>query len=390
MPLAFLILIVVLIAASAFLVVADRVSGGVDVERVAELLEPEPEYAAADGTDLEGTGRRQPQYAAGDEQGGASVPSQPGETPTGATPGSQPASPQPAPQAQAQATTSQAGTLNAGSEVPGREAVFVFKGYGRAHGVGLCMDGVKYRALEGQSCMDILNYYYTGVTLTRVDEQRPIKVKGRDGQVRTLPMNEYLYRLVEEPEDYPAEGLKVLYAAARTYTLSCIARGKHAGAGYDICSSGECCQAFSETKDLSKYPNNIAAVNATAGQALFYDGSPIIAAYCGSCGGHTDNNEDVWGGQPIPYLRGKPDPYCASSPRFCAVAELPVSQLESKLSASGSGVGSLTLVDLSNRTPGGRVRVVRLVGSAGTKEISGLALARLLGFSGTRFEYAFR
>lgn len=388
LPGAFLVLIILLIVAASALLVVSRRTSGADIKRVTEWLEPDPKYAAPDGEGLSGNGSGQPRYAAGDSQESTGLPSQPGQSTPGYPAEGQPSATQAAPQAQV--TGSQTGTLSAGSEVPRQDAVFVFKGYGRAHGVGLCMDGVKYRALEGQSYLDIINYYYTGVTLTQVDEQRPIKVKGRDGQVRTLPMNEYLYHLVEEPEDYPAEGLKVLYAAARTYTLSCIARGKHAGDGYDICSSGECCQAFSETKDLSKYPNNVAAVNATAGQALFYNGNPITAAYCGSCGGHTDNNEDVWGGQPLPYLRGKPDPYCASSPRFCAVTELSVSQLESRLNSSGKGVGSLKLVDLSNRTPGGRVRVARLVGSAGTKEVSGLTLARLLGFSGTRFEYSFR
>ena len=344
-----------------------------------------PRLKNAKSENVTWTSGGEPNYAAGDTQEDA------GGQASAAQAATEAASPQAAlQQAAPQASSAQTGELSAGGDVPGRESMFVFHGYGRAHGVGLCMDGVKYRALAGQSYADIINSYYTGVTFTQVDEHRPIRVKGRDGQVRTLPMNEYLYHLVEEPDDYPAEGLKVLYVAARTYTLSCIARGKHAGQGFDICSSGDCCQAFDENKTLAAYPNSIAAVDATAGQALFYNGSPIIAAYCGSCGGHTDNNEDVWGGAPIPYLRGVADPYCAASPRFCATAELSVSGLEGKLSAAGSGVGQLKLVDLSNRTPGGRVKVARLVGASGTREISGMALAKMLGFSGTRFDYTFR
>jgi len=388
LPSVFLGLVVLLLVASTCLLVADRVDGGVDIARVAELMEPGP---GRDSDDTRSGGSFPPvKRSAEEEPGGAGEPPQAGQPAADTAPEAAAAQPQIQASPPLQVIASRANALSAGSEVPGPEAVFVFKGYGRAHGVGLCMDGVKYRALAGHSYMDIINYYYTGVTLTQVDESQPIRVKGRDGQVRTLPMKEYLYRLVEEPEDYPAEGLKVLYVAARTYTLSCMARGKHAQGGYDICSSGSCCQAFSENKDLSKYPNNIAAVNATAGQALFYDGSPITAAYCGSCGGHTDNNEDVWGGQPMPYLRGRPDPYCASSPRFTSVTELSVSQLESRLASAGLGVGSLRLVDLSNRTPGGRVKVARFTGSSGTREMSGLAFAKLLGFTGSRYEYSFR
>ena len=281
--------------------------------------------------------------------------------------------------------------LSAGTAVPGPDSVFVFTGRGRAHGVGLCMDGVLYRAQDGHSYADIIHYYYTGVQISTVDDNQPIRVKCRDGQVRTYSLHDYLLGLAEEPESYPPEGLKVLAVAARTYTLSCIARGKHAGQGYDVCSSGGCCQAFNENKDIPKFPNHNAAVNETAGQVITYDGAPIIAAYCGSCGGHTDSYEDVWGGQSVPYLRGKPDPYCSRSPRFSTTVEISVADLTKKLKASGStNVGTLELIDLSDRTPGGRVRNARLVGSSGTKSVPGRELSNLLGLPSTLFDYTFR
>ncbi|MCG2795368.1 MAG: SpoIID/LytB domain-containing protein, partial [Actinomycetia bacterium] len=272
-------------------------------------------------------------------------------------------------------TTALPSAPSPGGPVPGPGAVFVFNGHGRAHGVGLCMDGVKYRALAGHSYTDIINYYYTGVQIGTVDDNQPIRVKGRDGKVRVLPLKDYLLRLAEEPESYPYEGLRVLSLAARTYTLSCIARGKHAGDGFDVCSSGGCCQAFNENKDLPRFPNHNRAVNETAGQIITYNGAPIIAAYCGSCGGHTDNYEDVWGGTAVPYLRGKPDPFCSQAPNFTNTVEISVADLTRKLNVS---VGTLELIDLSDRTPGGRVRNARIVGSSGTKTIPGKDLASLL------------
>lgn len=280
-------------------------------------------------------------------------------------------------------------SMSTGTSIPGRDSVFVFTGYGRAHGVGLCMDGVKYRALAGHSCNDIIHHYYTGVQINNVDDNQPIQVKGRDGGIRTMPLKEYLYHLAEEPETYPYEGLKVLAIAARTYTLSCIARGKHQG--FDVCSSGNCCQAFSETKDLSKFPNQIRSIDETVGQVITYDGAPIIAAYCGSCGGHTDSYVDVWGGQPVPYLQGKPDSFCSQASNFSTTVEISIADLTGKLrSSAGANVGTLEIIDLSDRTPGGRVRTARIVGSSGTKDIPGKDLAAVLGFRSTRFDYTFR
>ncbi|MBU4386238.1 MAG: hypothetical protein KKH73_04505, partial [Actinobacteria bacterium] len=159
-----------------------------------------------------------------------------------------------------------------GASGAGGDPFYYFSGRGRAHGVGMCMDGVKYRAIDGHSYRDIINNYYTGITFGQVDEYQLIRVKCRDGQIRTYTLRDYLYHLAEEPESYPFEGLKVLYVAARTYALSCIARGKHAADGYDICSSGNCCQAMDENKDLSRFPNNRAAVDATAGEVIMYGG----------------------------------------------------------------------------------------------------------------------
>lgn len=268
------------------------------------------------------------------------------------------------------------------------DPVYRFTGRGRAHGVGMCMDGVLYRAKAGEEYHAIINYYYTGIKFGRTDENRPIRVKGRDGQVRVLPMKQYLYRLAEEPESYPAQGLRVLYVAARTYVLSCIARRKHAAEGFDVCASGNCCQAFDENKDITKYPNNCAAVDATAGEIITFGENPIIAAYCGSCGGHTENSEDVWSSR-IPYLRGKSDTYCQYSSRFAWTSEERKSQVEARLNAAAdTRVGTLVSMDLSNRTPGGRVAKARLVGSAGTKVVSGTTLSGRLGLQSSMFDLA--
>ncbi len=285
-------------------------------------------------------------------------------------------------------TLGQMTTVSAGrASGAGGDPYFYFTGTGRAHGVGMCMDGVHYRALAGQGYHQILNYYYTGISFSSTDDNRPIRVKGRDGQIRTWSMHDYLYHLQEEPNDSPMEELKCLYVAARTYAINVIARGKHAAQGFDICSSGDCCQACDENKNIAAYPNNNAAVDATRGEIMTYNGQPITAAYCGSCGGHTENNEDVWGGSAIPYLRGKPDDFCKYSPRYSWGFAFRKSELEARLnSRSDTAVGSLNVMDLSDRTPGGRVRTARLVGSAAIKRVPGSTIQALLGFPSTKYD----
>ncbi len=282
-----------------------------------------------------------------------------------------------------QMTTVSAGHAGAAAGDP----YFYFTGTGRAHGVGMCMDGVHYRALAGQTYHQILNYYYTRISFSSTDDNRPIRVKGRDGQIRTWSMHDYLYHLQEEPNDSPMEELKCLYVAARTYALNVIARGKHAAQGFDICSSGDCCQACDENKNIAAYPNNNAAVDATRGEIMTYNGQPITAAYCGSCGGHTENNEDVWGGSAIPYLRGKPDDFCKYSPRYSWGFAFRKSELEARLNSRGdTAIGSLYVMDLSDRTPGGRVRTARLVGSGAIKRVPGSTIQALLGFPSTKYD----
>ena len=278
-------------------------------------------------------------------------------------------------------------TPGAVSRTGGSSAHYIFSGRGRAHGVGVCMDGVYYRAKSGQGYQEMLNYYYTGIEFSKTDESRPIRVRCSDGVIRAYPLNEYLYRLAEEPETFPSEGLKTVMVAARTYVLSVIARGKHTGGDFDICASGGCCQAFNHNLDPNERPNNKRAVDETAGIILTHGGKVITAAYCGSCGGHTENNEDVWGSTPIPYLRGKPDEWCKYSSRYSWTVSMSAQEVENRLNAhADSQVGNLRAIDLSERTPGGRIKRARLVGSEGTKYIRGSSFYGRLGLSSSLVE----
>ena len=57
-------------------------------------------------------------------------------------------------------------------------------------------------------------------------------------------------------------------------------------------------------------PATDAAVAATSGQIVTYDGQPAVTYFFASSGGYTESIQNVWAGAtPEPWLRGVPDPY---------------------------------------------------------------------------------
>ena len=133
----------------------------------------------------------------------------------------------------------------------------------------------------------------------------PIRILKEDGQVDVMELEEYLRGVVpaEVPALWPAEALKAQAVAARTYALYAIEHGgRHPNA--DLCTTTHC-QAYDPDKI---HPATDAAVAETAGLVAHYRGETINALFCASCGGHTLNNEDVFSGEAVPYLRGVPCP----------------------------------------------------------------------------------
>lgn len=128
-----------------------------------------------------------------------------------------------------------------------------------------------------------------------------------------LPLQKYLYGLGEVPASWPHAALRVQVVAARTYAFAKLQQNPGQNrypcdcAVYDTPID----QVYSgDGKRLGSaqwWDDWQGAVNDTKGQVILYAGQPITALYSSSSGGHTENNENVWGGTPLPYLRGVPD-----------------------------------------------------------------------------------
>lgn len=110
------------------------------------------------------------------------------------------------------------------------------------------------------------------------------------------------------------------YAFFRMSDADSFANGPGAN-GFDV---------YSDTRDqvysgMQRYkPLADSAIELTSGMIVEYDGQPARCFFHSTCGGHTENVQNVWQGQPaLPYLQGVSDidsttgePFCIYNPHF--------------------------------------------------------------------------
>ena len=235
-----------------------------------------------------------------------------------------------------------------------------------------------------EAALQLAGKSYRGELLLRI-EAAGIQV------INKLPLDAYLYGVVggEMSEAWPAEALKAQAVAARTFAL--YSRDKHKGAGFDVCATTHC-QVYG---GIAAEGSSVrAAVDATRGEVLCYQGKPIYAAFHTSSGGMTENSEDVWGSY-LPYLRAVPDEDSASPSHHWQV-KLTTQLFQNKLAAAGYKLGSLQRISLTplkpgggkteDRTASGRVSLVTFTGSAGSASLTGNDMRRVFGLKSTLFD----
>ncbi len=136
---------------------------------------------------------------------------------------------------------------------------------------------------------------------------------GKGGYLRavnTLPVEQYLYGVVphEMSNSFPVDALKAQAICARSYAMAKCSR--YATRSYDLgdTSNDQVYKGYA-----SKNTRAIAAVNATAGQVLTYEGDIIEAFYSSSNGGQTERTGNVWS-EDYPYYINADDPYDLANP----------------------------------------------------------------------------
>lgn len=119
--------------------------------------------------------------------------------------------------------------------------------------------------------------------------------------INVLNLEDYLKGVVPDelsPQIFgEIEALKAQAVAARTYAVK--NRGLNRDLGFDLCDTPRS-QVYGGVG--SEHPLSNRAVEETKGEAAVYKGELINALYTSTCGGWTENAENVFGGKPQPYL----------------------------------------------------------------------------------------
>lgn len=194
--------------------------------------------------------------------------------------------------------------------------------------------------------------------------------------VNYVPLDQYLYSVVgaEMPPSWSLEALKSQAVAARSYAL--YKRQHSANAVFDLGDT----TTWQVYGGLAKEaPSTRAAVDATAGQVLTYQGQIIEAVFHSCAGGYTENVEDVWS-SPLPYLRAVPSP----DRDFPECQWSPITFTASELGDQLGYDGTITSVEVQ-RHPHGRVISLTLDGTTGSMSIEGEDVRNLLGLKSTLF-----
>ncbi|HEX6662089.1 MAG TPA: SpoIID/LytB domain-containing protein [Gaiellaceae bacterium] len=247
--------------------------------------------------------------------------------------------------------------------------------YALTPGLKLTVDGgTKPTALTGPLVFQAgsaplsLNRPYRGTIQVDV-------VNGKLRAINVVGLEQYLWGVVpaEMPFQWAAEALKAQAVAARSYALAT----RKAGAAFDL---------YPDTRSQMylgvdhEKPSTTAAVNATAGQVVLYQGQVAKTYFFSTSGGRTMSAEDAWG-TPVPYLVSVPDPYDTISPHHdWGPLTFTGAKLAKLLKLPGS------VLDLQpDLNSSGRVKSLNVVGTKTTASIQATDLRRELGLRSTWF-----
>jgi stage II sporulation protein D len=183
----------------------------------------------------------------------------------------------------------------------------------------------------------------------------PLQLTAQEGLltvIAAMPLEDYVAAALEgESASFThLESLKAMAVAVRTYAARF--RPRHASEGFDFCDNTHC-QNLNFTGPTAQVQ---AAVDATRGELLWYQGSPAATYYHQNCGGTLAAGEEVWPTLHAPYLRAHEDPYCKQGAPLPWKAEFSRAEFEKALRDQGLAMPALwTALTVEARGPSGRV-----------------------------------
>jgi stage II sporulation protein D len=218
---------------------------------------------------------------------------------------------------------------------------------------------------------------YDGVFIFRLDGTGGVMT------VNSVPLDEYVRGVVtaEMPSNWPAQALEAQAVAARTYAIT----AGTVAADFDV---------YDDTRSQmyrgisSQTASGNAAVAATSGKVVEYDGQPVATYFFSSSGGYTESVQNVWYRiAPEPWLHGVPDPYDDSydNPYYRWTNSYTLVSAEQKVRMLYRGALEGIKITQTGISP--RVVHAVVVGTGGASTVTGTQLQQLFGTRSTYMSF---
>ena len=225
----------------------------------------------------------------------------------------------------------------------------------------------------------------------RLTSDHPLRFNGREypavvelvrngeglAVVNDVPLEDYLVGVLraETSEKWPLEALRAQAIAARTYAA--YHRLLSASKPYHIVASTAHQQYFGRVPASSPIWG---AVRETAGQVLRWEGDVFPAFYHTESGGYTEDPRTVFAARNMPGLKPVRCEFSAGSPHFYWSLDVRLAELSETLRRHDVSVGSVTSIEITERTPSLRASTVTVHGARGSARLLGNDFRRMLGY----------
>ena len=197
--------------------------------------------------------------------------------------------------------------------------------------------------------------------------------------VNVVGLDDYVQGVIgaEMPSTWSAQALDAQAVAARTYAITT-----------DV--SGGFFNLYPDTRSqmyrgvAAETASTDAAVAATSGQIVTYNGAPAVTYFFASSGGYTENVEDAWpGATPDPWLRGVPDPYdgAGGDPYHHWTRQMSLATATKDLGKLVKG--KLVGIRVTKTGASPRIMTANVIGTGGTVSVTGSELEGAFGLLST-------
>lgn len=204
--------------------------------------------------------------------------------------------------------------------------------------------------------------------------------------VNVINIESYLYGVVpsEMISSWPAESLKAQAVCARSYALS---KTKY-GTDSNLTSP----YRITDTTSYQSYKGygvettaTTAAVNATRGFVITYQGNIISSYYFSTSGGRTESSYNVWGSK-APYLTSVIDEYETEPEKGPWIVAMSKSEIARRLSNAGMVVGNVKKMTIQSETASNRVNKLQVIGDYRTRVLQAEQIRTIFELYSTKFK----